>query len=361
MTQAAVFEAVNAITGRYGESRLHLGPAPDASGDAAVTAATCTTLLALLPGEKGAVEAWARAALARVPEGKSRDAGTALGEKAALGILALRAEDGASAPDTYRPRTTPGVYVPTVTPAVAQWPGRKPWFLASAAQFRPGPPPALTSAAWAADYNETKALGGRGSTLRTPAQTAIAKFWEDNSAGIYYGVLRSFAESAGRDLTDNARLYSIAATAMDDAQIAVADAKYAYFFWRPVTAIRNGDQDGNDATEREAGWSSFIETPIHPEYPCAHCIQASALAEVLRAAMPGNRPVALSTTSLTAPGVTRAWTSLAAFVEEVSNARVWSGVHFRTSTRAGEAMGREVGQLAARQLADLPAKSSPPK
>ncbi|WP_306601524.1 vanadium-dependent haloperoxidase [Geothrix sp. 21YS21S-2] len=347
ITQVAVHEAVNAATGTYKDTRLRLAPSPGASPAAAVAAATRGTLLALVPLEKPAIEAWYAEALARVPGGTARTEGIALGERAAAGVLALKADDGASVPETYRPRTAPGVYVPTVTPAFSQWPGRKPWHLEAAAQFRPGPPPALASATWARDLNESRTLGGRASRERTPEQTAIGKFWEDNTPGIYFGVLRSVAEAPGRELAANARWFAFAATALDDATIAVFDAKYAYLFWRPLTAIRNADQDGNEATERDPGWAPLIDTPMHPEYPCAHCINAAAFAEVLEAGLSGSGVVKLSATSLTAPGVVRSWSSTSAMVEEVANARVWSGVHFRNSTQVGEAMGHKVGRLVA--------------
>jgi len=350
MVQVSVFEAVNAISGRYKDSRLNLGPVPGASVDAAVVSATRASLLGLIPVDKVAIEAWYGEALAKIPDGAQRNLGIALGEKAAAAVMALRADDGASAPETYRPLTAPGSYVPTVTPAAPQWPDRKPWTLASAKQFRPGPPPALASQTWARDFNEVKALGGKASAKRSPEQTAIGKFWEDNSSAIYFGVLRSVAEASGRDITDNARLYATAATAMDDALIAVFDAKYAYRFWRPLTAIRNGDLDGNDATDRELGWSPLIDTPMHPEYPCAHCILVATLAEILDAVLPTGQPVKLSTTSLITPGVIRSWNSAAALVEEVSNARIWSGVHYRNSAQVGEAMGHKIGRQAAREL-----------
>ena len=177
-----------------------------------------------------------------------------------------------AAAETYRPHTTAGVYVPTVIPVVPQWPQRKPWVMTSAAQFRPGPPPTLTSEVWARDYNEIKALGGKNSTRRTAEQTEIARFWEATAPPIYHGVVRSVATVPGREVTQNARLFAAVTQATDDALIAVFDAKYHYNFWRPVTAIRNGDIDGNDATERDPSWTPFIDTPMHPEYPCAHCI-----------------------------------------------------------------------------------------
>ncbi len=167
--------------------------------------------------------------------------------------------------------------MPTAIPVVPQWTQRKPWLMASAAQFRPGPPPALDSAIWARDYNEVKAMGARKGSSRSAEQTDIARFWEATMPSIYHGVVRSVAERPGRDITQNARLFAAVAQGMDDALVAVFDAKYHYNFWRPITAIRNGDKDGNDATERDASWPPFIDTPMHPEYPCAHCIVSATV------------------------------------------------------------------------------------
>ena len=240
--------------------------------------------------------------------------------------------------------------MPTATPAAAQWPQRKPWLMTSASQFRPGPPPALTSAAWARDYNEIKALGAKNSARRSPEQTEIARFWEFSLPSIYHGVARSVADAPKRDPLQNARLLAAVAQAMDDAMIAVFDAKYHYNFWRPSTAIRNGDIDGNDLTERDASWAPFIDEPMHPEYPSAHSILASAVGAVLQAEI-GNRAMpVLVTTSPTAKGAARRWTSIDAFTREVSDARVYEGVHYRTSTEVGAAMGMKVGALAAARV-----------
>jgi hypothetical protein len=230
---------------------------------------------------------------------------------------------------------------------MSQWPGRKPWLLASADQFRPGPPPSLTSAVWARDYNEIKALGAKQSTQRTAEQTAIARFWEARGTAIYLPVVLSVATAPGRDLTQNARLLAVATQVMDDALIAITDAKYHYNFWRPITAIRNGDLDGNDATERDASWVPFIDTPMHPEYPCAHCIVSAAIATVLRAEIGGGTLPTLRTTSATAQGLERSWTTIEAFMQEVAQARIYDGVHYRTSTEVGTAMGQKIGELAA--------------
>ena len=158
--------------------------------------------------------------------------------------------------------------------------------------------------------------------------------------------MRSVANVPGREVTQNARLYAAVTQAMDDALIAVFDAKYHYNFWRPVTAIRNGDIDGNDATERDPSWTSFIDTPMHPEYPCAHCILSAAVGTVLRAEI-GTGPVpTLTTTSPTAKGAARNWTKIDDFVQEVANARVYDGVHYRNSAEVGASMGKQVGELA---------------
>jgi hypothetical protein len=347
--QTSVFEAANAITGRYPPLMAKINVAPGASVDAAVAAATRTALAKLMPAQQAAIDADYEAALKLVPDGAAKTSGIAVGEQAAIACLA-RVDEGFGLPDTYRPHTTPGVYVPTFMPAVPNWGKRKPWVMTSGAQFRPGPPPALTSEAWARDYNEIKAIGAKNSTQRTPEQTAIAKFWEATAPVVYWPVARAVAAVPGRDVTANARLLAIAAMAMDDALIAVFDAKYTYNLWRPVTAIRNGDADGNDATERDPSWTPFIDTPMHPEYPCAHCIVSASLGAVLQAEL-GSGPVpAMSSASSTAGGAVRTWKSVDEFVQEVAVARIYDGVHYRNSTVVGSAMGKQIGELAVKSF-----------
>ena len=351
IVQTAVHEAVNAITGRYPSNGIQLAPAQGASVEAAVAAANRATLEKLIPAQQASIDSAYQAALGSIGDGASKSAGIAVGERAAAAVLASRADDSAIAPEKYRPHAAAGHYVPTAIPAVPQWPLRKPWLMASASQFRPGPPPALASGLWARDYNEVKALGGRNSTQRNAGQTEIARFWEYSLPPIYHGVVRSVAGMPGREPAQNARLFAAVAQAMDDAMIAVFDAKYHYNFWRPSTAIRNADIDGNDATEPEAGWTPFIETPMHPEYPSAHSILAASVATVLRAEVGDGAMPVLATSSPTAKGAVRRWAQIDDFVQEVSDARIYEGVHFRTSTEAGAAMGRQVGELAvARQL-----------
>jgi hypothetical protein len=350
IVNVAVFDAVNAISGRYPKSgRLDANAAADASIDAAVAAATRGTLGKVLPQVQKDVDAAYVAALANVAEGAAKTAGIAIGEKAAAAILAMCANDGAMAPDTYVPATTPGVYVLTGTPAAPHWGRRKPWVMTSGDQFRPAAPPALGSDVWARDYNEVKTLGGKSSTQRSAAQTDIARFWEATLTSLYYPLARTVALQTGREVTQNARLMAVVGMAMDDAVIAVFDAKYAYGFWRPVTAIRNGDKDGNNATDVDTAWTPFIDTPPHPEYPCGHCIVASALATVLQAEMGSVTTLNFSSTSPSLPGATRSWTNLSEFAQEVQNARVYDGVHFRNSVEVAASMGRKVGELAAAQ------------
>ena len=351
LVQTAVFDAVNAITRQYPKAAIPtLKPAADASIDAAVAAVNRTVLLKLAPSQQTAIEAAYQAALARVPDDKARADGVALGEQAVAELVARRT---AKAADMvyYRPVTRPGMYVPTVVPVAGDAvPVTLCWVLDRVDQFRPGPPPELTSALWARDYNEIKALGARTGSRRTPEQTDIARFWTTTGPAVYFPLALSVASQPGREVTRNARFLAVFAQAGVDAIDAVFDAKYHYQFWRPFTAIRNGDQDGNDATERDPSWLPFIETPMHPEYPCAHCTAAGAYGAVLLAEIgsgPAPRPTSVSPTL---PGATRSWNSVAEFIEEVSNARIYDGVHYRNSTEVGTALGRKVGELAVAKL-----------
>jgi len=345
IVQVSVFDATNAITGRYPTLNANLIAAPGASVDAAVAAATRTALLKLLPTQQAVIEADYQAALKSVPDGSAKIAGIATGEQAATAVVASCDDDGWMVPNTYRPHTTPGVYVPTFFPAVPHWGKRRPWVMTSGEQFRPGPPPSLTSETWKRDLAEIKALGSKNSAQRTPEQTAIAQFWEATAPDVYWPVARSVAAVPGRDVTDNARLLALAAMAMDDALIAVLDAKYFYNFWRPVTAIRN--TEGN---LRDSAWMPFIDTPMHPEYPCAHCIVSASLGAVLVSEIGSSPSPKLNSSSSTAGGAVRTWSSVADFSQEVAVARIYDGVHYRYSTEVGADMGRKVGALAVRKI-----------
>ncbi len=284
--------------------------------------------------------------LGALKDDRARKLGISIGEQAAADVLGKHTDDIGTI-EPYRPVTTPGVYVPTTFPlgyAVAQ---HHPWFMKSAAQYRPGPPPALKSALWARDYNEIKAVGSATSTARTLEQTQIAQFWATALPDVHMGAVRSVATAPGHEVTRSARLYAAVTAAMNEAEIAVFEAKYHYQFWRPITAIRNGDRDGNAATERDPDWTPLIITPVQPEYPCAHCMIAATIGTVLRADLGHDKVPDLSATSNTLRGVTRHWRRTEDLVQEVSNARIWDGVHYRNSTEVGNRMGEQIGALVA--------------
>jgi hypothetical protein len=346
LSQSAVYEAVNAITHRYPRDLVNLGPTDGASIDAAIAAASHTILLHEADALRTQTEAAYQKMLAKIPDDAVRQKGIGVGERAAADVLAKHTDDIGDI-EPYRPLTSAGAYVPTTFPlgyAVAQ---HKPWFLKSNSQFRPAPPPSLKSEIWVRDYNEVKAIGAIDSTVRTADQTGIGRFWATALPEVHIGVVSSLARAPGRDITRNARLFAAVMGALNDTEIAVFEAKYHYMFWRPITAIRNGDRDDNPATERDPDWTPLIVTPIQPEYPCAHCMISSALATVIRADI-GKEPLpALSNTSNTAPGVTRHWTSTEDLVKEVSIGRRYGGMHYRNSAEVGVKMGEQVGKVVA--------------
>jgi membrane-associated phospholipid phosphatase len=315
--------------------------------EAAIAAANRAMLAKLVPSQQALVDHTYHAVLAKLPESPARAAGIAAGEKAAARVLASRADDNTTARDEYRPDAGAGRYVPTVTPAAPHWSRRKPWLMQDAAQFRPAAPPPLGSDAWARDFNEVKVLGARDSHARSEDQTRIARFWEYSQPPIYFGVVRSVAAMPGRDAVRNAKLYAAVAQAMDDALISVFDAKYHYHFWRPSTAIRNGDYDGNRATQRDPSWTPLIDAPLHPEFPSGHAILAGAVGAVLKADVgPGAMPV-LATASPTLQHAVRQWNDVDAFVREVADSRIYAGIHYRSAVDAGADTGRRIGELAA--------------
>jgi hypothetical protein len=340
----AMFDAVNSIERRYRPYLTQIPASSSTSQEAAAAAAAAAVLTALHPDKAADVKAALANALASIPDGGAKSEGVKLGEQIAAKVLEARAGDGATAVDAYRPRTTPGVYVPTAAMVGSVWPNMTPFALASASQFRPPPPIALTSKEWADDFNEIKSLGARNSTTRSPQQTETARFWLMVGAPAYHPLARQLVERKQMSVVDSAHLMALYAVAMTDAYIAVFDAKYHYEFWRPMTAIRNGDLDGNPATDRDPTWQPIDNTPMHPEYPCAHCIQSGAAVAVLEALLGSDEIPEISMTSSTAPGVTHRFTSLRAFADEVATARILAGFHYRFSTRVGTAMGRSIGQ-----------------
>jgi hypothetical protein len=288
--------------------------------------------------------------LRRWPATRRHARGVKLGEAVAAKVLAARANDGSEGPDDYRPRTTPGVYVPTPIMRGPMWPNVKPFAMNSPSQFRPGPPIALDSAEWATDYDEIKIYGAKDSAKRTARQTETARFWLVSGPVAYHPFLRRLATAKQMDLVESARFMALAAIAINDALIAVLEAKYHYNFWRPVTAIRNGDLDGNPATDRDATWQPIADTPMHPEYPCAHCIVSGSVAAVVTTVLGTADIPEIAVTSPTAPGATYRWTNMTAYTDEVANARIWAGFHYRFSTRVGTSMGLNIGEYVAKNV-----------
>jgi len=346
----AMFDAVNSIEPRYKPYKIRLPATPGASKEAAAAVAAGAVLVKLIPDVAADVQSALTSYLASLPDGEAKANGMRLGQEVAANTLAAREKDGASAADAYRPRTKPGVYIPT--PLTVGWPiaNMTPFVLTSPSQFRAKPPPSLKSAEWARDYNEIKEVGEKNSTKRTARQTEDARFWLLVGPRAYNPLARQIVIAKNMDLLDSARFMGLYSVAQADGAIAFFEAKYKYEFWRPLTAIRNGDIDGNPATEREASWQPLDATPMHPEYPCAHCVQSSTAAAVIQGLLGGDEIPEVALTSPFLPGVTHRFTNLRAFTDEVANARIYAGFHYRFSTIAGREMGQKIGAYAVKSV-----------
>jgi len=359
MLHVAMFEAVNAIERRYTPYKLTLSTDRSTSKEAAAASAAYDVLLAIYPDQKAVLDTALTASLSGIPETEGKSNGIVLGRRAAEGVMAFRANDGSNAQESYRPYTKPGVYVPTIVPLFSTIGATTPWVMTSGSQFRPGPPPTLDSETWTRDVNEIREIGARNSTVRTAEQTTIGRFWFLVGPRTYNPIVRQAAMAKNMDVVDCARLFALTSIAGNDALVAVFDAKYQYNLWRPVTAIRNADIVQNPATPREESWLPLGDTPMHPEYPCAHCITSAAISTVLRNIV-GDEFGEFSLTSPTAPGVTRKWSRLQDYSDEVANARIYAGFHYRFSTEVGKDMGKKIGQLTvATQLRGLEALADP--
>lgn len=342
----AIFQAVNTVSPRYRPFREALpAPTPGASAIAAAVAAGHGALVALFPDRKARLDDAFELALASMPDTAARRAGIAVGEQAAQQIIGWRIADNSAPAMPYRPNAPPGKWVPTTPTTIPPyfWSSR-PWLMSSLSQFRPSPPESLSSEAWARDYNEVRRLGERESASRPAEWTRLATFY---AQWRHAPLIRQVAGLPGRTLEQNARLYAMATMAVADAEAAMADGKLFYEFWRPVTAIRNGDEDGNEATERQADWEPLLKTPMHPEYPCGHCVAISALTTVLAAE--ASAPAgAIAVTSDAMPGVVRYVASWSTLAEEISVSRIYAGAHFRNSVDTGNALGKQVAEFALR-------------
>jgi hypothetical protein len=256
----------------------------------------------------------------------------------------------------YRPRTSPGIWTATQLPVYPPYSLTfKPWFLPSFDSVRPPPPPALTSERWARDYEEIKRLGGRTGSSRTPEQTLMARY---RITPNLVPTMRLIADAPGRSAVQNARMFALVSMVIDDAGTANAEAKLHYNFWRPITAVRNAADDGNDATAEDPGWEPLINTPNHPEYPCAHCTFAAGVATVLKSEVGAAPPGGVRVHSRSLPSsIVQVVPTFDDWVKEVSISRTYGGVHYRFSNEAGEELGRKVAAMAlARVMRPLPGK-----
>jgi hypothetical protein len=342
MMHVAMSDAVNSVQGRYARFAATVVANPEASAEASASSAAHEMLLRLYPAQKAKIDETYALSLKSVPEDAAKTSGIALGEQVAAQVHADRSNDATSVPDTYRPVTTPGVWIPTQPPIFPQYAQARPWGLKSADQFRPAPPPALSSALYARDFNETKEFGAAKSMKRTPEQTEAVKFWtQANLTPAWFQAAGQLASARGLGLADNARLYALLAMALGNCFIIDWDAKFHYNSWRPVTAIRNGDMDGNDATERDAGWTPLNATPMHPEYPSQAGINNGAAVGVLNALF-GDGSASITATDIFDPKLKRSFASIAQMSEEQKSVRIWGGIHFRNSLEVGEGMGHKI-------------------
>lgn len=351
LVHTAIYDAVNAIAGYpfepYGVTPEVITPA---SPEAATAAAAHAVLVALFPTQQADLDAKYATSLALIPDGSAKTNGIAVGHDAAAGILALRINDRRTATVPYTPGSGPGVWMmtppgslPAAAPQVAIV---VPWLLEHPAQFRAPGPPDLTSNHWARDYNEVKTIGQATGSPRTPEQTDIARFWADSSSQAHRA-WRGIAVTAGFSLAENARLFALLATAGSDALIACWDTKYTYNFWRPVTAIPAGDTDDNPDTAPDSAWLPLLVTPNHPEYPSAHGCFSTATFTILRRFLGTDRFE--FTVESAVPGVVqpvRSYSSFSQVIDEIGEARIYGGLHYRFSVRDGVTIGEKVAQFA---------------
>jgi hypothetical protein len=350
----AIYDAVESIDGRF-EAYYTRVPGATGSLSAAAAKAGHDSLVGLFHGQVAALDlAYADFLAANGVD--PLDPGTAVGAQAAANILALRANDGRFPlnPPPFRGSAAIGQWRPTPSllpgppPSLAA--GLTPWVatvrpfaMRSGSQFRVDPPPDLTSERWADDYNETKTVGSLTSTTRTAEQTEIGYFWADSGPVLWQNALRYLSSNYVKDTGETARMYALAEAAMADAQIACWDSKYFYNFWRPITAIRLGDQDGNPATVVDPDWQPLINTPNFPEYPSGHADISGAVSHMMRRFFGSDElTFQMTTTNALARQKTRTFTHFSQAEQEVIDARVYVGIHYRNSDVVAGAQGRRV-------------------
>jgi membrane-associated phospholipid phosphatase len=345
---AAIYDAVVSIT-RDASPYLFSVPAPStARADAAAAEAGHDTLVALYPKWKAAIDQQLASELATIPDGAGKQQGIQVGQAVAARLLAIRATDGSAAtPPPFVAGNQPGNYQLTppnfVAPVFTTWGNVTPFVLNNAAQFRPGPPPALTSQAYAQAINEVESLGQNTSTTRTPEQTVIAKFWAGPPWNLWNEIAENAALAHHTNLETTARLFAVLNLSLADSVIAFYDAKYHYQLWRPVTAIRLAKTAGNPAVVSNPTWTPLVVTALDPSYPAAHAVISADAATVL-AAFFGNKDQ-IRATSDVLPGIVTSYTSYSDIATEAGLSRIYAGNHTRFDVDAGNTLGNNVAQF----------------
>ena len=340
--QLAVYDALMAIGGAY--KPYAITPRADANGaspEAAVSAAAYGVLKGMFPNRSASYQSAFDNYVASIAAGDAKTKGLALGAEVAQRMLALRGDDGRSVVlAAYVPGSAPGQFR-GANPINRFQPGMKPLSVTSFAQFRAPAPVALTSDAYTADYDETRTLGGTASSLRTPAQLDIARFHTEPPPAFWPRNLRNFAMTDGT-LSDHARVLAMLTTAQADAELTCFESKYFYQAWRPFSAIQLGDTDGNAMTTADPTWTAVLPTPPHPEYPAAHACVTGAVTEVLKAYYRTDQITFNIDSKVT--GTSQTFTTTQAMVDNVGVARIYGGMHFRSSLQAGHTLGASVAQ-----------------
>ena len=350
ITQLAVFEAVNACTGHYKPYLGSISAPVGASPDAAAIVAAHDVLKSYFPASAATLDAALAVSLAAIPNGPAKDDGITAGQAAAAAMIALRANDGSAPPATFLPSSSePGVWQPTppaFSPGILfQWRNVIPFGIRSSQQFRSGLPPALTSSKYTQSYIEVKAVGDVNSTQRPQDRADVARFFNVASAAyVWNSVVQQLRAVQGSSLSEKARAFALVNMAISDGLVSSMETKYYYVRWRPVTAIRGGSTDGNPGTDADPAFTSFITTPPFPSYPSAHA-SGSYAARVITERIFGCATVAITLSHPGIPDVVLHYTDLKTITDDIDDARVYGGIHFRYDQEAGARQGRSVGSF----------------
>jgi len=343
MMNIAMHDAANAILG--GPNKFYTSGVSGFGGDLrmAVSQAAFGVLSVVDAPNSVTYQAARDNIFAMIADPVARDLGVATGGAFANAVLSIRAADGWNMPVPYVPTGAPGDYVTTGSgnPAFPHWGGVTPFVMTSGDQFRAGPPPALTSAEYAAAVNEVREIGSAISATRTADQTAAALFWDAANGAPWMRIGLAVAEDEGLSTLDNARTFSLLSTGLADALIAGFDSKYVYRLWRPQTAIREGDIDGNAATAGDPSWTSLFGAPLHPSYVSTHSALSGVGATILSSIFGDDEGFTISIA-----GDTRSFTGLQQAAQDGADSRLWGGIHFRFDNEAGLQMGQQIGRNA---------------